>query len=352
MKMAVLASNVMGLLPTRVQSIKRPQAVRPSTVALSEALVGSCAMARRRFARGEIASFQWAVARGAKVVDVAREHGFSTATFRRWERRFGTYRIPYAPTSEDRARASAWRDERTISAAWRRFRSFAEEAPWAMDADVGAFDDGSEDAELERLTVRSGPGARSLLVVEKIAALDAVDAWQGSRRPSIAHESSAALAHVWRLPSRWTCRAVREHAAMLRVPIAFFGDLDPQALHAFAALRAGGRDAVGRRPRTPIHWVGLDGRWLAFLCKELGAKEVPSAWTIPLNWLDHEYWQLVKVMLPDVRKLVGSAGFRMLESGRKLELDALVSCVPQLLHAGLVRRLRRVAKSPPRNGIR
>jgi hypothetical protein len=55
---------------------------------------------------------------------------------------------------------------------------------------------------------------------------------------------------------------------------------------------------------VPFHWIGLDGRWLDFVCKHLGVSEVPPSWTIRLSWLDQEYWELVKRMVPDVRRIV------------------------------------------------
>jgi hypothetical protein len=45
--------------------------------------------------------------------------------------------------------------------------------------------------------------------------------------------------------------------------------------------------------------------------------------TIRLGWLDQEYWQLVKRLVPDARRLLGARAYAMLESGVKLEADAL-----------------------------
>jgi hypothetical protein len=48
------------------------------------------------------------------------------------------------------------------------------------------------------------------------------------------------------LASQWAARTLHAHAESVGARLAFFGDLDPQALHAFAALRAGGRKALLR----------------------------------------------------------------------------------------------------------
>jgi len=94
------------------------------------------------------------------------------------------------------------------------------------------------------------------------------------------------------------------HAKTLKAPLPFFGNLDPQAVHLLAALRAGGRDALRKRADSglPIEWVGLDDRWLDFTCRQMGVRDIPRGWQIQLTWLDAEYWQLVKRMVPDARR--------------------------------------------------
>jgi len=283
------------------------------------------------------------VVHGAKVADLGREHGFSTATFRRWARNYGTPFFPYTPTEEDRRLASEWRAEPTITRAWNRYRSLAEDDRWSLEAELPNHQPGDGPDEFERLTLYSRPDARVLLVCEKKVVFDAVDHWAGPKRPSVAHASAAALARVSPLPSEWACRTLYDHAARMNAPILFFGDLDPQALHVFAALRAGGRDALmrGRVGRVPVQWVGLDSRWIDLVCKKLDLADVPVGWTIRVNWLGQEYWELVKRMVPDVRKLLGARGFAMLERGTKIEVDAFLSMLPAPFLQELGRRLRR-----------
>jgi hypothetical protein len=120
-------------------------------------------------------------------------------------------------------------------------------------------------------------------------------------------------------------RTVHAHAEALGARLAFFGDLDPQALHSFAALRAGGRRALlrGTGKPLPVTWLGLDSRWLEWICRGLNVDDVPVGMTIRLGWLDQEYWQLVKRLVPDVRRLIGARAYNMLDRGTKLEVDAL-----------------------------
>jgi hypothetical protein len=256
----------------------------------------------------------------------------------------------YSPTPDDVLRAAEWRGERAVAAAWKMYRSFASDLPWEAGGELPVFDVGMPADGFERLMLRTRPDARVVLVCEKTIVLEAADAWSASDRPSAAHIAGAALAWVQPLPSAWTCKVLRDHAKGLKAPLAFFGDLDPQALHLFAALRAGGPDAVlkGRSwvMGSPFHWIGLDGRWLDFACKHLGISEVPPSWTIRLSWLDQEYWELVKRMVPDVRRIVGARGCELLDRGVKIEADALLTSMREPFVQELGRRLRRVGRAP------
>ena len=162
-----------------------------------------------------------------------------------------------------------------------------------------------------------------------------------------------AFAWTLPLPTAWACRILAAHAKTLKAPLLFFGDLDPQALHLFAALRAGGRDALrkGADSGLPIEWVGLDDRWLDFACRQMGVPDVPRGWQIPLTWLDAEYWQLVKRMVPDVRRVIGKRACGMLDAGVKLEVDAFLTAVrgPFLneLMGRIGARARRKGRSAP-----
>jgi hypothetical protein len=253
--------------------------------------------------------------------------------------------VPYAPTAEDRARAAAWRTEPTLAAAWRSYVSVATDERWERECGVYGFDRGSGDYDADRLELSAQEDSRVVLVCEKTVVRDAADTWDGAERPSAAHDAKAGLAWVRPLPSAWSARALHEHAKRLRVPLAFFGDLDPQALHFFAAIRAGGRDRAlrGGSVRVPIRWVGLDGRWLDLMCEHLEIKDIPSHWTIKLNWLDQEYWQIVKRMVPDAKRLLGARGFALLERGEKIEADVFLSIMRQPFREELRRRLRRLS---------
>jgi hypothetical protein len=283
-------------------------------------------LARRRFTQREIGSFQWEVASGASQADIARKHGFSVSNFRRWFVKYGRPFIPYEPTDTDRANVRGWRQGKTLEGAWTTYREFAKQSPWADDAELPNFDDVDERPdEFEHLKLKTRPDARVVLVCEKMHVEKLLYEWDGPRRPSVAHATRTALAWVPPLASSWVARTLRDHAHSLGAGLAYFGDLDPQALHSFAALRAGGRKALlrGAAKTLPITWMGLDSRWLDWVCRGFGVKDVPLSMTIRMRWLDQEYWHLVKRLLPDVRHLIGPRAYKMLDGGTKLEADAL-----------------------------
>jgi hypothetical protein len=283
-------------------------------------------MTRRRFTPSDVASFQWAVARGAKAVDVAREHRFSPSNFHRWARSYGRPVVAYEPTDADRARARGWRKARTLAEAWRLYRDFASSGPWADNAELPAYDEDGDSPESQRLTLQTVEDARVLLVCEKLLVQNQLETWNAPGEPSMVHRTRAALAWVPALPSRWVAETLVAHAKALGARLFFFGDLDPQALHAFAALRAGGRNALlrgGSMRRVRVTWLGIDSGWLAWTCREFGVRDVPPRMTIRLSWLDQEYWQLVKRLVPDAHRLLGARAFALLNGGAKIEADAM-----------------------------
>jgi hypothetical protein len=307
---------------------------------------------RRRFTPAEICSFLSRVAHGAKRADIAREHGFDPSSFRRWTARYGTYHVDYVPTEEERHRASGWRREASLSAAWRRYRTFCSDPRWLVDAELPAFDEAfpAEEDDAEPVTLLAREDAKLLLVCEKTVLLALVDEWvKPERKPSVAHRAKASLASYPLVASRWTARFLKAHAKDVGAPVVFFGDLDPQALHSFAVLRAGGqRELLSGKVCGPnVTWMGLDARWLDFVCLQLGTTEVPAHWTIPLGWLGQEYWELVKRLVPDARKLLGARAFALLEGGVKLEVDALISLTRAAFLEEFSRRLQPAVRRSP-----
>ncbi len=257
----------------------------------------------------------------------ARLH--APSNFRRWFRKYGEPHVDYEPTAEDRAAGPHWRKQKSLRGAWNAFRDFVRSGPWSDDEQLPYYDVDDEPPDEwrpELLSLQTRADARVLLICEKPVIQDAVAKWPEPHepgKPSVVHGGKAALAWYAPLASAWIARSVRDHARSIDAPILFFGDMDPHALHSFAALRAGGRNALlkGTGRAVPVTWMGIDGRWLAWASRVKGK---PVGLTLSLTWLEREYWQFVKRLVPDVRRLIGARGYSMLESGAKLEAEPLL----------------------------
>jgi hypothetical protein len=79
--------------------------------------------------------------------------------------------------------------------------------------------------------------------------------------------------------------------------------------------------------------VGLDGTWLD-ACALAGLPLDRN--TIPLNEFERAHWGLLKRHLPEITEVIGPKATTLLESGRKLEIEAV-------LHGDRTGLLRRFA---------
>jgi hypothetical protein len=94
---------------------------------------------------------------------------------------------------------------------------------------------GEQRDEDEALRPKTRPDARVVLVCEKMHVQRLLEEWEGANRPSVARATKTAMAWFPPLASRWAARTLHAHAESVGARLAFFGDLDPQALHSFAA---------------------------------------------------------------------------------------------------------------------
>jgi hypothetical protein len=303
-------------------------------------------MARRTFTLKQISKFQWLVARGARITDLSRKHGFSVSTFQRWGRKYGTPIVFNEPNDEERALARSWREARTPIDAWRRFRDFATLRKWHAEVQLPLVDD--QDQSLDFLELMTRPDTRVVLIVEKLAVRNLLQAWRDRKTPSVAHSCRVALAYTPPFPSEWASGVLSEHATSMGAKLGVLADLDPEGLLAYGAVRSGGIAALlaGKaRPANGVQWLGIDDRLLEAICGDLGSSEIPAAWMINLRWLEREYWDLVKTLIPDVRKVIGHRSFDLLERGAKIEIDALISFAAGPLAHHLRERLSRLGRS-------
>ncbi len=96
-----------------------------------------------------------------------------------------------------------------------------------------------------------------------------------------------------------------------RRPLMFLGDLDPVDLLVFAWLRAKLRS-------TPVVHLGLND----VLLKALGRLSL-SRLSIPLAPSEQESLPFLKETLPDLSAMIGPTCAKLLERGRKVELDII-----------------------------
>ncbi|HEY1959582.1 MAG TPA: hypothetical protein VGH28_28425 [Polyangiaceae bacterium] len=291
-------------------------------------------MAERRSRR--INEILHQIARGASVAALMRKHGFTRGELRRWQHTYGMPFIYKEPTPSQLAALPAWRDERSRAKAWVRFRKTALAAD--DNAEVPSLDARSDG--YDNYTIRGWGDSRVLLVCEKTATVEVLHSWAG-KQPSFTYANRASTATTFWLPLRRSVEVIATCARVARVPLVWFGDLDPQALHWFASVRAGGRDELlASRDSAKLHlaYVGLDSQWLAWL-----DRTIPQwSWmTIAMRHVDREYWHLVQRLVPDARELIGPRASEMLDGGTKLEVEGLIGAHRAVFLRELRRRLSR-----------
>ncbi len=189
-------------------------------------------------------------------------------------------------------------------------------------AELAAFD-GREPDVFEVVRLRALATPRVLVVCEKLSVMDLLDDMKSLRKPSLAHAKRLSLASVPWLPSRQAVEVVSTYARKANVPVAFFGDLDPQGLHTFAALRAGGREELLRssRARLRVRWIGLDTTWLGWFDRRF---REPRSFTITMTRVDREYWALLQHLVPDARRVIGPRASALMDGGAKVEVDGFM----------------------------
>src|SRR5262249_26105692 len=76
---------------------------------------------------------------------------------------------------------------------------------------------------------------------------------------------------------------------------------------------------------VPVRYLGIDDRWLRLCRQNLHptARGLDSI-TIQMVTAEQEHFRVVKRILPDLDRLIGSECLALLESGRKLELEGAV----------------------------
>jgi hypothetical protein len=238
--------------------------------------------------------------------------------------------MPSARNNAKREKAArAWREAKTGREAWARFRAY-----------LAKHEDDVSDAPYWRTSMCgmdswTGPSATRLLVFEKWHAINVFlpdnkgSDW-GTRW------KVATVSAPW-APKLFDVALIRHHAQMLKAPIGFVGDLDAHALHVFGALRSGDVDAPSLTGRTlSVKWLGVDDRWFA---RARRAKRAFANREISMGWVEREYWEIVKRMLPGVCDLIGEESSALLDAGTKIEIEGMSDILVDELRSRLKRDL-------------
>ncbi len=125
------------------------------------------------------------------------------------------------------------------------------------------------------------------------------------------------------LPSTRVCRFLKATANELRLPLLFFGDLDPGDLIAFAALIRGDPDLRRRKNReVPVKYLGVTDLVLDIVFGRSATLQREA--TLPMAETELRHFQLIETLLPELEALIGSRSLSLLRSGKKLEVEAML----------------------------
>jgi hypothetical protein len=184
------------------------------------------------------------------------------------------------------------------AAAWRRFRRSGVEA------------DGLEEGLSPAVLWMGAAPPRHLLYVTKLA----IHRWL----VGLLHPADPLLLYGHGgLPSAAVCRHVAATARHFEIPVLFLGDLDPGDLTVLLALQRGGPGLTSGEALAVRH-LGVGDLWLRRF-----RRQVPSA-SIELSPAERDHLRLLKEIAPGLEALLGPRAMRLLDGGRKIEVEGLL----------------------------
>lgn len=133
------------------------------------------------------------------------------------------------------------------------------------------------------------------------------------------------LVRRYGLPSRLWLSAFGRMAHGREV-VRFVGDLDPCDLGAFRALETGSPDLVPvRRWPLILSYGGVDSNWIALWERVLGGRI--ERYSIRMDSLERQQYRALRDTWPELSSVIGARAFRLLESGRKVEVEAFAQLI-------------------------
>ena len=223
--------------------------------------------------------------------------------------------------------AQRWRRAKSGRDAWRVF------ARWLSrtDPEEDTSDAPYWDAGMHGHSEWTGPKATQLVLFEK---LHVMESFLPDGRGSTRSERWRVATHVVPFaPNGFDIDLIKSHARLVGGQIGFVGDFDPHGIHVFAALRSGRLAAPDLKGRAlKLGWLGIDDAWLKRANRSGRAVESRLR---RMAWIEREYWEVVKRLVPGVAALVGPQSFALLEEGLSLEADRLLDVLPAELRSRL-----------------
>jgi hypothetical protein len=144
-------------------------------------------------------------------------------------------------------------------------------------------------------------------------------------------------------PSPSAAKLMLGVAESLGVPLVLLGDLDPGDLTAFAAL------ASGRSGN--LLYGGVDDDLLQLARRHIGPRRFERECLLGMSPLEREQLALLSPLCPPLSSLCGSAAARLLGSGLKCELEAILG--PHICDGAFLAAVRRhfTSRLPARLGL-
>lgn len=143
--------------------------------------------------------------------------------------------------------------------------------------------------------------------------------------PGLAERSIATCLVPYPIPNSRVCGTIERMGRAVKAPLYWFGDLDPIGLTAFEALRV----ATKARHRTATY-LGIDDRWLSVLKREEGNHvHLLERQLIAMGREEREHFERIVDFARNIQ--IGERCFALLTSGKKLEVEGLMTMSPTLL---------------------
>jgi len=152
--------------------------------------------------------------------------------------------------------------------------------------------------------------------------------------PPLVEKSVGVCLLPYPTPSIQSCNVINMLANGLKIPAFYFGDLDPIGLMAFFVVQGAIRDANKRSRRASLNYVGIDDWWLQICEREARS----GGWALEdqvmsMGSRELKHFHYVEREVSDLEQLVGGKSVDLMRSGKKFEVEGVMTVSPRLLRA-------------------